>query len=470
MEDTPKHFIGRLFGFSIGPLVSAFIGFLMVPVTTYLISPSELGKSSMFTMAFSISSLFIYLGMDQALVREFSAIKDKKQLFWTAFVIPFGFSIIIGILYLIFYKSISLLMFGNIEAYIIKLLAISLPFATIDRFNMLIIRMEEKAKLFSLINIINKLVNMIMLIIFLLFIEKSFIGIINATVLSLVIMCFIENYINKEYWKSKINFNIKLIKDLLGFGLPLVPASIITWIFNSMDKMAMRKWANFTEIGLYAAAFKIVLVLGILQQAFNTFWAPTAYRWYEKGVDNEKFSKVSKLLTGTMSIIFVLIVLFKDLIIRVLSPEYYKAAVIVPFLLFYPLMYTISETTTLGISISRKTGYNIIVSAISAVVNFIGNYILVPKYGALGASVSTGIAYIVFFWMRTLISRKLWFKFNLSIYFWNILFMFLMSLTDVIFNNSYLDLIFVLIILIINKYTITSIYKFIKELGAVTRE
>lgn len=40
MEETLKQFLKRLFEFSIGPFISAFIGFIMVPVTTHFIDPS----------------------------------------------------------------------------------------------------------------------------------------------------------------------------------------------------------------------------------------------------------------------------------------------------------------------------------------------------------------------------------------------------------------------------------------------
>lgn len=463
MYDSPKEFIKRLIGFSMGSVGSAIIGFIMVPITTYFVTPDEFGKSAMFTMGMSISSLFVFIGMDQAFVREFNSENDKKNLLWNSFSIPFLFSILLGIIYIIFYKPVSILMFDSIEWYIIVVLSISLPFSVIDRFNMLIIRMEEKARLYSILTIINKTIALIILIIYLEYIDRSFKGIINATFINLVINCVIEIYINRKYWMSKVKLSKELIDKLLQFGLPLIPASIIYWIFSSMDKLAMRKWSTFNEIGLYSAAFKIVLVLGIVQQAFSTFWSPTAYRWYENKVDNSRYEKVSKVLTGIMSTIFVFIVLFKNIIIKILSPEYAGAAVLVPFLLFYPLMYTISEVTTLGIGFSRETKYNIEISVISALVNYAGNYILVPRYGALGASISTGIAYIVFFWMRTLISRKLWYKFKVGFYFWNILVIAAMSFTDVLFNNTYLNIFFTILVLFINRKSLKDICIYGKE-------
>jgi len=93
MSDTSKTFLKRLAGFSIGPIVGAFIGFILVPIQTWLIDPSQLGKAAMYTMAFSLTSLFLNLGIDQAYVREYNAEKNKKNLFWNSFLIPFVFSI-----------------------------------------------------------------------------------------------------------------------------------------------------------------------------------------------------------------------------------------------------------------------------------------------------------------------------------------------------------------------------------------
>lgn len=459
--DNSNKFIKRFLDFSIGPFFSAIIGFFIVPLTTYFVSPADFGKSSMYSMAYTMFSLFIFLGIDQAFVREFNVEKDRAKLFWNAFLVPLSFSIIIGIVSVILYSPLSILMFDSKELFIIKLLAISLPFAVIDRFNMLVIRMEERAKVYSILNILGKIINVIVLLFYLILIDKSFKSIINATFYSLVITCVIETIINLNYYKTKINYDKNLIVKLFKFGIPLVPASVIGWFLNSMDRISLRYWSNFQQIGLYCAAFKIVMVLGIIQQAFSTFWVPTAYRWHEENVNYNRFEKVSKLLMSSMSIVFVLIVLFKGIVISILSPEYRGASIIIPLLCFYPLMYTVSETTTLGIAFSRKTSYNIIVATISVVINLVGNYMLVPKFGALGASIATGISYIAFFWCRTLISRRLWFKFDIKFYFINTVLLLWLSFADIIFKNIYVNIIGSILIIIYNKELIESTIDFL---------
>lgn len=81
--------------------------------------------------------------------------------------------------------------------------------------------------------------------------------------------------------------------------------------------------------------------------------------------------------------------------------------------MLYPVMYTMSETTAVGIGFSRKTYYSIVVSAAACIVNIVCNFIFIPIWGGTGAAFATGISFIIFFWVRTLISRKVWWKFRL---------------------------------------------------------
>lgn len=462
MEQNSKHFIKNLVGFSIGPIVAAILSFIAVPITTYLVSPADFGKSAMYTMGYTVSSLFIFLGLDQSYVREYNENEDKNNLFWNSLMFPLIFSFLLAIIFIVFYKSISLVMFDSIEKHVIIMLALSLPFAIINRFFLLILRMEEKAKIYSFLNIINKLLSIVILIPYLMFVDKSFKGIIVATFLNLVVNCVIQGYFVKHIWKVNFRFDKKLLEILFKFGLPLVPATIIGWVFSSMDRLALRQWSSFDEIGIYSAAFKIVAVLSILQQAFCTSWVPTALKWHRNKVPNYKYIQVSEALLAVMVMLFAGIILFKDIIIRLLSSNYSSAANSVPFLLLFPIMYTISETTTLGITFCRKTYYNIIISLLAAIVNYVGNYILVPKYGSMGASISTGISYIVFFWARTLISRRLWFKFDIKIYVVNIILMLALSFLSITINNILINLLIVILMIFANRVALIKIIDAVK--------
>ena len=69
-------------------------------------------------------------------------------------------------------------------------------------------------------------------------------------------------------------------------------------------------------------------------------------------------------------------------------------------------MYTISETTVNGLVFMKKSKMQVVVSIGACMTNVIGNIILVPKFGCQGAAISTGLSYIVFFTLRTVLSNK----------------------------------------------------------------
>ena len=221
-------------------------------------------------------------------------------------------------------------------------------------------------------------------------------------------------------------------------------------MLNSFDKVGLRAWSTFDELGLYAAAFKIVAILSALQNIFTTAWIPVAYKWYEQKVSVSQFEKVSVVVSAVMSLGFAGIVLFRNVIMLFLGAEYRGTESIFVFLLFVPVMYTISETTTLGITFSKKTIFNVYVAIIATVLNIVGNYFLIPIWGAQGAAMSTCISYIAFFFARTFFSRKLWFNFSVGIHFFNIFFLLILSLV-VFFRFAFIFEVVIFIVLIFSN-------------------
>lgn len=410
MSESSRDFLSRLFAFSIGPIAASAISFITVPLATWLIVPEEFGKASMFSLVLSLFGLAAYMGLDQAFVREFNAYSNKTKLLLHASLPPLFISCFVSIGVLFFTRPLAFLLFGQPSFLGILCLALCLPLAILERFNMQVLRMQERAKLYSGLSIARQSVYALLMVGFL-YALRNFQGILLATTLASLITSFSLTWINRKYWNpAGSGLDRELLKRIFAFGLPLVPANIIGWLFAGMDRLALRAWSDFTQIGLYSTGFKIAGVFLVVQSAFCTFWVPTAYRWYESKEAPEKFARVSKTISALMILAGILVILARHLIIRIFDPSYLASAILVPFLIFYPILYTISETTALGIAFSRKTVLTLITTVTCATINGIGNAILVPLYGALGAAISTAIAYLAFFWLRTILSSLVWIK------------------------------------------------------------
>ena len=273
----------KLIGFSIGPIVGMIIGLITVPLTTYFILPNEYGKASLFATLQSIVMLVIYFGFDQSYVREYYETKERNKLISNCMAVPIFFSFLLFIFFPFYYRQLSNFLFEEVYILPIFLFVVSTLFMILERFILLKLRMEEKAILYSVITIIVKIINLIMVMIFIFFIRRDFLSIVYSTILSQIlidfalIICF----------KNKISFNLRyldiaLIVKLMKFGLPLAGVSIIGYLLNSIDTIFLRFFSSYLELGYYAVAAKITGFLVVIQSAFGTFWAPVSYRWYNE--------------------------------------------------------------------------------------------------------------------------------------------------------------------------------------------
>jgi O-antigen/teichoic acid export membrane protein len=147
----------------------------------------------------------------------------------------------------------------------------------------------------------------------------------------------------------------------------------------------------------------------LFQAGFTTFWIPLAYERFETRPDSrEFFKKANQMVSLTIFLFGLLVLSFKDMIFLLFARSYRNASFIAPFLILQPIMYVVSETTVLGINFTKKTYWHIVVTGLSALANFAGNQLLVPYLGAKGAAISTGLSYVLFFTLRTLIAEKLY--------------------------------------------------------------
>lgn len=452
-----KEFIKKMVGFSIGPIIGTIISFFTISLATYFIDPAEYGKSAMFTLALSVFTVVAYWGLDNSYVRFYNEEQNKGKLFFNSIIFPLIITIFLSIFLISNPKMLSYILFDSDKYTIpIYMMAIMIPLLVIERFLLLTIRMEGNGVKYSIINIVIKLLILIMSLIFVLKIRRDFLAVIYSNILGNILGDIILILTCKNDIKIDLkSYDGKLIKKLFRFGMPLVIASVIGWALNSMDKICLRYISNYEEIGYYNIAMKFANILLVLQSCFTTAWVPIAYKWFEEKKNEKYYTIVSNGIALIMSSIFIIILMIKNIIPIVISSIYEKSIYIMPFLLFYPIMYTMSETTTLGIVFSKKSYFNILVSIVAISINMCFNLILIPKYGAKGAAIATGLSYIGFFWTRTMISRKLWYKFPIKKFVLITIVLVVIAYFNTFYNNfaqiTILNVIGLLLMICINK-------------------
>jgi len=412
---TLKTHLKSLVSFSIGIWIRAIISLLSTPIITYLIAPEEFGRAAMYTLVYNIALQISKLGLDESYLRHYHEKKDKNAVFFNTQVPALAFGLAISLIFVILEKQISTLLYGSYYKGIGMLFMLSLLTGILQRFNELSVRLQKKGILFSAIQVTNSIGNILGTISYAYFINPDFyavvIGQISGNVASLV-LGYLKDRLSRRLGKIKL----QEVKEYIAYGLPFLPTLLVHWFFTSIDRISLRQYTNFEQIGLYSAAFKVVSVMNLIQTGFISYWIPLAYERYEKHSENKEFFRKANLAASVVVFFFGMLVLsFKDILFLILAKTYREASYIAPFLVLAPLLDMLSLTTMLGINFKKKTYWHLVVASISAVANYIGNTLLVPSLGAKGAAISTGLSYILYFMARTLIAERLYpvgFKLN----------------------------------------------------------
>lgn len=397
--------------FAIGPIGGAVLGVITVPLITWFFSQENVGRMAMLQVSVSFSVVLFSLGLDQAYVREFHQAEDKAALLKSV-ALP-GLTLLIAVLssFLFLGGSLSNLLFDISQWHLNALIATALLASLISRFLSLVLRMHERGLAYSMTQLLPKLLLVIMVGTYIVIeANKSLTNLVLAYTASIVFICLIYAWNTREEWLPAIYVKVELdsLKGMLRFGLPLILGSLAYWGLTAIDKVFLRGMASFEELALYSVAVSFASAAAILQSVFSTVWAPTVYKWASTKQGLENVHTVSRYVLALVVLGFALAGLF-SWVVRFLIPDEYAA---VQWLLVscigFPLLYTLSETTVVGIGISRRSTFSMLASIIAFVVCLIGNWWLIPIYGAAGAAVSTCVAFWVFFFLRTEFSIYLW--------------------------------------------------------------
>ncbi|MFS0661274.1 oligosaccharide flippase family protein [Niallia alba] len=442
----------QLMSFSLGPVVGAIISVISIPVITRMVSPSDYGLLNLFITFFNF--LFIMASFsDYAFAKKYYRFKEERQtsyLLWNNTMVALKITFVIGSILLFIPEHYSTLLFKvNTSKYICYLMVILLLFAVFDRFSQLSIRMQSKGLLYSVINIENKLLVLIFTVLLVIYFPELSIAPILAFVCAQVFTGFTSFYLSRSEWKLKnVKINTNLQKDLLKFSLPMFPSTLIMWGLSSLTIIFLNAFSNLYEIGLFSGAQRIANILAIIQTSFMSFWMPMAFKLDHEKASYEKFTKVNEAVLASMVGIFLLVLLLKDIIILFLGNEYQEAIYLIPFTLFFPIMYTLSEAIGVGFALKEKVRFNLISSAIALIAFLFFSILLIPKFGGIGAAISSAISYTTLFWAKALFSRKIWYEFSLNKYIKNTIFLILYSLLNTFIQTNFIYIINIFGILI----------------------
>lgn len=407
--------LSKILGFALGPVASAAFGLITIPIVAWAFSADDVGRLNILQTTLSFCVLLVVLGLDQAYVREFHESPQRARLLKACVTPGFIVFIIAAIATIPFSKNISKILYGTATPVFYWITLCCAATAFLSRFLSLILRMQERGLAFSMSQIIPKVLQLtLILLLVALGIGRSFSDLLWITAFSSFTVLIVCGWNTRKQWIPAITARPtkQETTSLLKFGFPLIFSGMAYWGLNATSTFVLRSQSSLSELGIYSVTSSFSGVAVIFQSIFTVVWAPTVYKWVSEGVDMSRIDDVAKKALVLACIVFVAVGSFSWITEYLLPPQYIEVKYLLVCAIAPPLLYTLSEITSVGIGITRRTTLTIWITLLALLTNCGLSLWLVPTRGAAGAVIANTVGYLVFFIARTEVSAYVWRSFS----------------------------------------------------------
>lgn len=274
---------------AIGKLSTQVISYILLPLYTAKLSPSEYGNYDFVCTLSLFLCPIITLLMEESMFRYLidadSKIQRKRIISQTIIYTFFG-----TVLFTILAAVIMNIWTEYSAAYITAIITFVISNILIGLSNALS-RGLGKIKLYSISNFILGISTIILNIIFILGINAGAEGLLWANTIAnsltaIVIFAILKlpTYIGK--------LNRPLMVDMIKYSVPLVPNSISWSIINMSNRLILTNMVSSAANGIYAMASKFPNIISVVYGYFYTAWKESAARILKEDNKNDYYNSI----------------------------------------------------------------------------------------------------------------------------------------------------------------------------------
>lgn len=391
---------------------------ILFPIITFpyisrVLMPEYLGK---ITFAQSIVFYFItisLLGIPIYGVRELSKEKNDinkfREKLTELFLIGIIGSLVSFVIYYLFINNIKEL--KSIKS-VLQLFSIQVLFSFLNLDYVFIVL--EKHKRRAVRSLIIRGIS-IVLIIFLVKTYEDYLIYVLILVIPEIIMRILDFFTIKKYLNFKNKINLKRHMKSLFI---LFISSISVSLYVNLDSTMIGLMLGNSSVGIYTSASKMTKILIPLIVALETVIAPELIYSIKENNIKKIFEKINifvnfNFIVG-IQLIFILFILSKEIILLFSGTNFIQGIgvmeIMLPVIFFIPVGSFMSGKILISHNLEKLSlRFNLI----GMIINLVLNYILILKYGILGAAIATMSSEGIVCILKTLRVKKIYPTFNL---------------------------------------------------------
>jgi O-antigen/teichoic acid export membrane protein len=392
------------------PLVSL----VLAPFLTHNMSPADYGILTILNTAIGLIGGITQLGLASAFFRaysyDYSKQRDKRDVVAVSTTLLCLVSVPVAVVIAVTSPFVAGLLLGgaslgglvNLAGWVVLLQNLTVP-------GLAWLRAETRPLLYSLLSISNLLITLVANIILVGMLRWGIAGsiIANGSGYGFIVVCTMPFII----LRAGIKLRADIARNLLAFGLPLVINFVSYWILQLSDRYLLSLMASLTETARYSVVYMLGSAMSVVVMGPFTLAWPSAMFTIAKHKDATKiFQIVFRWFSMFLLATAFAMSLAATFILDWLFPLTYRsAAPIIPIIATSIAFYGVYYVFMVGANVRRKTWLAAVFTTVAALCNFALNLVLIPLYGAMGAAVSTLIAYIALSLAAYIVNQRIYF-------------------------------------------------------------
>jgi len=387
-----------IYGIS-GSLGQMFVLFT-IPILTRALSVGDFGALDVIYAVIGYLLLIMTFNIGHGLWRYFYEVSPSdnesrqqmtSSLLW--FILTVGLPI--AILVSIFAPEISSYLFGGPDrALAIQFASLSMLVMAIYNVFIGIQRLKRRPFLFLAINLGYSLLYLILVVLLVSVRKTGLPGIFLAQLISYTIAAGITLWLARDL--IALTFSQSWLRKMAAYGLPLLPASIMSWSLIAINRFFLNSYVGEVQLGYYSLAGKITVAMALVVSSFTLAWQP----YMLSNLKNPESQKIYPVTLNYYAIITLLVaagitVFAREIVLIVATPDYMPSVPIICILLFRYILPGSEQITGVGIVISKKTIFTSLALAAAVLANLIATSILTPRFGIVGAAFAETTGFFV---------------------------------------------------------------------------
>ena len=388
--------------YGIGQVGGRAVQLLLVPVLTRALTPQAFGISELVAGYSQTALLVLVMGMDGALARFFYQEPHREArirmvssslVFRVAVGLAAAAAIALGAGPL----SAGLLS-GEAYRKYLMIGAATMPFTLLVMFGNDVLRVTFQPWKFISLNLVQTVLTTAMALYFVLARHAGVVGVLYGRLIGdgaapLLALVLIRHSLAPRFSRATL-------RRMLGYGVPLIPASFAFGLIAGMDRYFMQRTRTLEEVAVYAVALKFFAVVTIAASAFQLAYGPFAYARAQSSEAPRLYARVFGAYTAVGSLGALLVASFVPDALRVLVPSAYAGAAFPAlWLAFAAVALGAYTVTSIGIGLALKTRWLGFCAGGALAVTVAAHALLTPRFGGPGAGIATFLGYATAAWL-----------------------------------------------------------------------